>query len=151
MPNLRLTPAELLQLQTYPPSPGISVRFIFGGGATCRFGNCTTACGVEPKMFRNSIVFCRFENDGIMLPRFNGDGTLGLFDIAEKSGFASGDVKNPGMLVGIVVPVVFDPIDVMNCWAGAGAANATKSIIPGNNTRKRTAHLPRFENRPIQP
>src|SRR5262249_5223173 len=87
----------------------------------------------------------------IILGRFNTAGNCGFSEIAEKSGLAIGAVKNDGMLVGIVVPVVFDPDTDVTCCADAGRACAKNSVIPRNSTRMRTVHLPRFENHAIQP
>ena len=89
-------------------------------------------------------MFCKFGKVGIILVRFNGAGICGFSDMAEKSGLAIGAVKTDGMLVGIVVPVVFDLNDDVNCWADAGRASAKNSVIPSNSTRMRTVHLPRF-------
>ena len=123
---------------------------LFFGGGTCWLGIWTVVCG-PAKIFRISIVFCKFGNVGIILGRFNTAGNCGFSEMAEKSGLAIGAVKNDGMLVGIVVPVVFDPAADVTCCADAGRACAKNSAIPRHSTRMRTVHLPRFENRAIQP
>ena len=77
-----------------------------------------------------------------MLPSRNGDGTDVFVDMAEKFGAANGDEKNDGMLEGIVEPIVFDPIDVVICWAGADSASAKKSIMARKPLVARTVRLP---------
>jgi hypothetical protein len=122
----------------------------FGGGVACWRGIWIVVCD-PPTIFRISIVFCKFGNVGIILGRFNTAGNCGFSEMAEKFGLVIGAVKNDGMLVGIVVPVVFDPNTDVNCCADAGRACAKNNVIPRNSTRMRTVHLPRFENRAIQP
>jgi len=86
-----------------------------------------------------------------MLAMFSPVDICGALEIAEKSGLAIDAEKNDGTFDGTVAPLEPELAEDVICCADAGNASAKTSIIPRNITRLRTVHLPRFENRPIQP